>query len=287
MDAILNEDDTLRIVTTTTSVNSIKSKEDNSIKSKEDNSIKSKEDNSIKSKEDNSIKPPVATTLEWHQRLGHAATSSIAKMKANGLIRTTGKYDSSDCTVCSASKIIKQPSHQHFRPTHEKYDCIHVDIIGGGETLPFGPSAGGNKYLMTITDDFTNRIWAYPLPDRSRATPVLEAFITYVANRLQRYPRRLRSDNEFKPISSFCEKNGIDWESSAPYTKDQDGRAERTNRTIVTAVRCMLIDSKLPHDLWGKLQILLHIYAISFLHIKQVSHQLRWIRMNIYRNTTR
>ena len=50
----------------------------------------------------------------------------------------------------------------------------------------------------------------------------------------------------------FCEEHGIIHQCSAPYTPQQNGLAERKNRTLGEMVNCMLNKSKLPFNLWGE-----------------------------------
>ncbi|KAH9706020.1 Integrase catalytic domain-containing protein [Citrus sinensis] len=53
-----------------------------------------------------------------------------------------------------------------------------------------------------------------------------------------------------KLFEEFCEKNGIQRHKTITYTPQQNGLAEKMNRTLVEKVRCMLIYSKLPKTLW-------------------------------------
>ncbi|KAJ9557792.1 hypothetical protein OSB04_012406 [Centaurea solstitialis] len=66
----------------------------------------------------------------------------------------------------------------------------------------------------------------------------------------------IRSDNgtEFKnaDLNSFCEEKGIERQYSAPRTPQQNGAAERRNRTLIEAARTMLADSKLPITFWAE-----------------------------------
>ena len=48
----------------------------------------------------------------------------------------------------------------------------------------------------------------------------------------------------------FCAKEGIKREWTAPYNPDQNGVAERKNRTIVEAARAILYDQEMPKFLW-------------------------------------
>ena len=62
--------------------------------------------------------------------------------------------------------------------------------------------------------------------------------------------KALRSDNGGEYISNefkdFCSREGIRRELIAPHNPQQNGVAERKNRTIVGAARAMLHDQGLP-----------------------------------------
>ena len=53
-------------------------------------------------------------------------------------------------------------------------------------------------------------------------------------------------------FSAWFEKCGIRHETSAPYTPEKNDVAERTNRTLLDSVRCMIISSGLQPTLWAK-----------------------------------
>ncbi|GJU91747.1 ribonuclease H-like domain-containing protein [Tanacetum coccineum] len=53
-----------------------------------------------------------------------------------------------------------------------------------------------------------------------------------------------------KEMNQFCEMNGILRQFSIARTPQQNGVAERRNRTLIEAVRTMLADSKLPTTFW-------------------------------------
>ena len=66
----------------------------------------------------------------------------------------------------------------------------------------------------------------------------------------------LRSANglEFriKKMDEHLEARGIQREKTAPYTPEQNGRAERDNRTIIESARTMLFAKGLPVTLWAE-----------------------------------
>ncbi|KAK9048587.1 hypothetical protein SSX86_032448 [Deinandra increscens subsp. villosa] len=50
----------------------------------------------------------------------------------------------------------------------------------------------------------------------------------------------------------FCGEKGIDRQYSAPYTPQQNGVAERRNRTLIEAARTMMCEAKLPIFFWAE-----------------------------------
>ncbi|GJW25152.1 ribonuclease H-like domain-containing protein [Tanacetum coccineum] len=66
------------------------------------------------------------------------------------------------------------------------------------------------------------------------------------------FARRCDNGTEFKnkEMNQFCERKGIKREFSVARTPQQNGVAERKNRTLIEAARTMLVDSKLPTTFW-------------------------------------
>ena len=68
--------------------------------------------------------------------------------------------------------------------------------------------------------------------------------------------KTLRSDNggEYtsKEFEDYLKKNGIRHKRTVPKTPEQNGVAERMNRTLVETVRAMLSDSKLSKKFWAE-----------------------------------
>jgi transposase InsO family protein len=57
------------------------------------------------------------------------------------------------------------------------------------------------------------------------------------------------TSNEFE---DFCKFQGINRQLTATYTPQQNGVAERKNRTIMNMVRSMLVEKKVPKMFWPK-----------------------------------
>ncbi|GJS55185.1 ribonuclease H-like domain-containing protein [Tanacetum coccineum] len=85
---------------------------------------------------------------------------------------------------------------------------------------------------------------------------ILKTFITGIENQINHKVKIIRCDNgtEFKnnDINQFCGMKGIKREFSVARTPQQNGVAERKNRTLIEAARTMLADSLLPTTFWAE-----------------------------------
>nr|GEW01249.1 retrovirus-related Pol polyprotein from transposon TNT 1-94 [Tanacetum cinerariifolium] len=94
------------------------------------------------------------------------------------------------------------------------------------------------------------------LSAKDETSPILKTFITGIENQLSLKVKIIRSDNrtEFKnqDLNQFCGMKGIKREFSVPRTPQQNGIAERKNRTLIEAARTMLVDSLLPILFWAE-----------------------------------
>ena len=86
----------------------------------------------------------------------------------------------------------------------------------------------------------------------------IEKFVLYkneIENQLNKKIKELRSDRGGEyvaPFKTFCEQNGIIHQTTAPYSPQSNGIAERKNRLLKEMMNAMLISSGLPHNLWGE-----------------------------------
>ncbi|GJR39701.1 ribonuclease H-like domain-containing protein [Tanacetum coccineum] len=85
---------------------------------------------------------------------------------------------------------------------------------------------------------------------------ILKSFITRVESLIDQRVKVIRCDNETefknKEMNQFCERKCIKREFSVARTPQQNGVAERKNRTLIETARTMLADSKLPTTFWAE-----------------------------------
>ncbi|GJW87285.1 putative ribonuclease H-like domain-containing protein [Tanacetum coccineum] len=93
-------------------------------------------------------------------------------------------------------------------------------------------------------------------PTFDETSGIRKSFITKIENLVDKKVKIIRCDNgtKFKNrvMSKFFEKKGIKREFSIVRTPQQNGVAERRNRTLIEATKTMLADSKLPTTFWAE-----------------------------------
>src|SRR5579859_3593957 len=201
------------------------------------------------------------TTLEldidiWHRRMGHLGEDNVRKLEkmVDGMgikARTTVGV----CEACLEGKQHRQPSHQPATRVKEPLELIHSDLCG-----PIDPTTyGGMNYYVLFTDDYTRMTRIYPLKKKSSAS-VLEKFKEFKAEvetqKTGKLIKRLRTDGggEYeKWMGIHLKGSGIIHETTAPYSPDQNGVAERANRTIMERVKAIIAEAQLDKRLWMEL----------------------------------
>jgi hypothetical protein len=109
---------------------------------------------------------------------------------------------------------------------------------------------------MTFTDDFSRKTEVAFLKEKSEAFEKYKEYEALVENQSGLKIRALRSDNGGEYISGAFRKylagRGVESQYTAPYTPQQNGVAERKNRTLVEMARCQLQDAGLSHAWWAE-----------------------------------
>nr|GEV80722.1 reverse transcriptase domain-containing protein [Tanacetum cinerariifolium] len=140
----------------------------------------------------------------------------------------TGKQHQASCKT----KLVNSVSN----PLH----TLHMDLFG-----PTSISSINHKwYCLVMTDDFSRFTWTFFLRTKDKTSSILRNFITEIENLKDLKVKIIRCDNEGefknKEMNEFCTKKGIRREFSNARTPQQNGVAERRNRTLIEAARTMV-----------------------------------------------
>ena len=182
----------------------------------------------------------------WHRRFGHFNSSGLNALSKNQMVRGLKfdhKLDLGFCEPCVHGKNHRQPFPQSSgRKTNQPLELVHSDICGkiGSKSL-----SGG-----------THHVWVYIMKSKSEVFRLFIDWKTMVENVSGRKVKTLRTDNggEYtsREFELYLTREGIHHETTIPHTPEQNGVAERQNRTLIQGVRTMLFDSKLPQRFWAE-----------------------------------
>ena len=187
-----------------------------------------------------------------HARLGHINNKSIYRMVNLNLLSKFDVNMHNKCEVCIESNFARQSFKSVQERSNELLSMIHSDLYDF-KTIP---SRGGKNYFITFIDDCNKYCYVYLLHNKDEALNMFKIYKAEVENQLEKKIKIIRFDRggeyESAAFSDFCTQHGIVHQTTAPYTPQQNGVAERKNRTLKDMINSMLNNSGLPHNLWGE-----------------------------------
>jgi hypothetical protein len=194
----------------------------------------------------------------WHQRLGHVHHNMIKSMIRNdtvdGLTVLNSADDNQLCSGCAYGKNHKAtfPWNDDRQKKTNAGDLIHLDICGPMSVN----TVSGAKYYSLFKDDATGYRVIYCMAKKSETFLCFKCFVTLLEIETKLKVRTLRSDrgSEYtsKAFQDFLLQKGIKQELTAAYTPEQNGVAERDNRTIMESVRSMIYAANVHLRFWGE-----------------------------------
>ncbi|GJZ60544.1 putative ribonuclease H-like domain-containing protein [Tanacetum coccineum] len=186
----------------------------------------------------------------WHRRLGHVNFKTMNKLVKGNLVRgLPSKIFENDhtCVACQKGKQHKASCKAKLVSSiSQPLQMLHMDLFGPTSVR----SINHKTYCLVVTDDFSRFSWVFFLASKDETSGILKRFITEIENQLNHKVKVIRCDNgtEFKnrEMNELCGLKGIKREFSVARTPQQNGVAERKNKTLIEAARTMLADSLLP-----------------------------------------
>ncbi|GBP98290.1 Fasciclin-2 [Eumeta japonica] len=136
------------------------------------------------------------------------------------------------------------------RQSEETLEIVHTDIVGPFKTQ----SVNGARYFITFIDDRSRWCEVYFLK-KSGALEAFKMYQTQAERVTGKKIKYLQSDNGKEycnaEMDNFLRNQGIQRRLSVVRTPQQNGVAERFNRTIVEMARCLLLQSSLSDMFWA------------------------------------
>ncbi|KAG8477716.1 hypothetical protein CXB51_027660 [Gossypium anomalum] len=153
-------------------------------------------------------------TKLWNMRLGHMSENDMTELSKRALLDGQRICKLNFCEHCVFWKQKRVRFTRGIHNTKGTLEYIHSDLWGPSRV----PSRGGANYMLTFIDDFSRKVWAFFL----------------------------------KQKAILCKSEGIMRHLTVCHTPQQNGVAERMNRTIMEKVRYMLSNANLPKSFWAE-----------------------------------
>ncbi|GJS65076.1 zinc finger, CCHC-type containing protein [Tanacetum coccineum] len=180
-------------------------------------------------------------------KLRHVHNKRMLEMSKDDLIPAIDE-NTEKCSTCMLTKITRQP----FKSITRKFvilELIHSDLCDFHAT----PSLGNKKYVITFIDDASKFCYVYLLHAKNEALDKFRIYKTEVELQQNDLIKTLRIDRggEYYDLV-FFQSVGIIHKTTAPYTPQQNGMAERKNKALKEMVNSMLSYSGLSDGFWGE-----------------------------------
>ncbi|GJX27363.1 transposable element [Tanacetum coccineum] len=210
----------------------------------------------------------------WHMRLGHAGEKSLNLLIKQGLLKGLSSFKLYLCDHCINGKTTRVKFGTTIHKTQGILDYVHSDVWGPSKTI----SLGGRHYYVTFVDDFSRRVWVYPLKTKDEVLGVFIKWKKMMENQTCRKIKHLRTDNggEYKNnlFIKFCEDEGIVRHFIVRNTPQQNEGAVTYACHLVNRLPSTAIDGKTPFEKWyGKPASdydSLHVFgSAAYYHVKE------------------
>ena len=191
----------------------------------------------------------------WHRRFGHLGYNNLSKIASIAGFSPPASFEGGirmQCEPCQLSKAHRLPHPKSTTSVDKILDLVHSDAIG-----PMPPSTDGHIMAFSFIDDKSRFVWSFTAQNKESTTAL--ACFKHVhltaeretGNRL----KCLRTDRGGEYLGAtkdYLDENGIRSQFTIRETPQQNGVAERLNRTIEERTRAILADSGLPIDVWNE-----------------------------------
>ena len=192
----------------------------------------------------------------WHSRMGHPGEPWMQRLAKEELVTgiDTSLFPCDNCPVhceaCIEGKTARPSFGISSRPALEPLDRVHIDTVG-----PITPAAiTGERLWVTVVDESSQWKAVIPVKSKDTISAAVRDLLVYWQTQRKTTVKCIRCDRGTEFINAkfkeFCASQGTKLETSAPYTPQQNGVAERANRTLKERTRTILAFAAASPTLW-------------------------------------
>jgi hypothetical protein len=185
----------------------------------------------------------------WHSRMGHPGEPWMQRLSKENLVLGLDTSLSpcpncpSSCEACIEGKASRPSFGVSSRPALVPLDRVHIDTVG-----PISPAAvTGERFWVTVVDEASQWKAVIPVKTKDVIGAAVRDLLIYWQTQRGTTVKCIRCDRGTEFINArfkeFCVSQGTKLETSAPYTPQQNGVAERANRTLKERARTIRLCS--------------------------------------------
>lgn len=192
------------------------------------------------------------STELWHMRLGHLSEGGMKKLYKSQLLKGVKTCSLEFCKFCVYDKQRRVSFKPGAHTSKNVLDYVHSDVWGPIKHTSIGVA----HYFVSFLDDYSRKVWVYFMKQKFEVFRIFKQWKAKVDNQTGKKVKYFRSDNgtEYKDRSflQFFQDEGITGHFSIKRTPEQNGVAERMNRTLLECARCMRLNAGLSKSFWAE-----------------------------------
>ena len=199
----------------------------------------------------------------WHQRFGHTSRNALrhTHKQLSGVPLLEISPTHPPCHGCATGKMADRPFPGSAKHATRPLALVHMDLVG---PFPVEPCSCA-RYILTFIDDCTGYALVAFLQVKSATKLHFQNMVSWAETFTGHRLASVRSDQggEFMSheFQAFLSSRGVTHQTSVPHMPQQNGRAERFNRTILEKTEAMRHHACLPKAFWqDAVETSVHLY---------------------------
>jgi transposase InsO family protein len=200
--------------------------------------------------------------MDLHRLMGHISPEVARKMVNDGAVKGVELTDETEtfCRICTHAKAHALPFPKDSVSTKPEAwgRRVHTDVWGPAKV----ESLRGMRYFVTFIDDYTREVHVFYMARKSEVFTKYKEFVAWATTHRVSQDHKgaviaeLQSDRggEYlqKDFDEFLKTHGTVRRLTVHDSPNQNGIAERMNRTLVEHARALLLASSMPERVWAE-----------------------------------
>ena len=171
----------------------------------------------------------------WHQHFEHMSRNALrqATSQVSGMPTLVVPSSLAPCKGCTLGKMHDRSYTPSDKRSTRPLALVHTDVVG---PMPVEPRSR-SRYILTFIDDFSDYALVAFIRTKDAVPPHFHSMVSWTEAFTGHTLTSVCSDRggEFlgQDLQTFFLSRDVTHQTSVPHTPQQNGRAERFNRTFL------------------------------------------------------